>query len=465
MTLVVELLAVLALGGLAVYHGVNAAMIVLAVRELRRQRWMEPRRLAAIALESSSLPGVTVVVPAYNEAVSIVRTVQSILRTAYRDLEIVVVSDGSTDQTLAVLARAFALRPSNVRAAGTLPTQAVRAVFESAADARLFVIDKRNGGKADALNAGINMASKPLVLAVDADVVLDRFSIVHLALPFALDSTIVASSGMVRPHNGCDIRRGRVSRVRMPSPWTERLQILEYIRAYGIGRLFFNRFNAHLIISGAFGLFDRALLLDIGGYQPHAIAEDMELVVRIHRYCADREQPYRVWFAADALCWTEAPHTLRDLGAQRTRWHHGLLAVLRAHRRMALDRRYGAAGALAFPIFGFELYAPVFEMLSWVVVPALWAAGALSVAWIAAWFAVAVFLSAGVSLAAVFLDTLGFGVFRHPIDRLALVACAVLEHVGYRQLTVYFRLRAFYRDFRTIQLKSGWRSPARMPAP
>src|SRR5262245_19735784 len=203
MSLLAEVVTAVVVAGLALYHGLNVAMIALAARELRRQRWMNWRRLAAIALESGSLPAVTVVVPAFNEAISIVRTVESILRASYRDLQVIVVSDGSTDQTLAMLARRFALRPSNVRGTGTLPTQAVRAVFESASDARLLVLDKRNGGKADALNAGINLASKPLVLAVDADVVLDRFAVVHLALPFALDPSVVASSGMVRPQNGC----------------------------------------------------------------------------------------------------------------------------------------------------------------------------------------------------------------------------------------------------------------------
>ena len=233
-------------------------------------------------------------------------------------------------------------------------------------------MDKRNGGKADALNAGINMAASQLVLAIDADVVLDRFALVDLALPFITDPTTVACSGMIRPYNGCAVRRGRLGRVGMPSTLLESCQVIEYLRAYGIGRLFFNRLNAHLIISGAFGLFDRDLLLQLGGYQRHAIGEDMELVVRIHRYFAEHHRAYRVWFSADALCLTEAPHSLTDFGKQRTRWHQGLLSTLRIHRGMTAKRRYGMVGLVAFPYFFLELYAPVFEALGWLALVPLW---------------------------------------------------------------------------------------------
>lgn len=243
--------------GLVLYHGFNLLMIALAAVEIRRQRWLADRRLGSLVEEGVGLPGIAVVVPAYNEDISIVRTVESILRLSYADLQVIVVSDGSTDRTLDVLAAAFALRPSNERAAGTVPTQNVRAVFASEKDPRLLVVDKRNGGKADALNVGINLASKPLLLATDADVVLDASALVHLALPFVLHRETVATSGMIRPYNGCTLARGHVTRVALPGTLLEKFQVMEYVRAYGVGRLFFNRLNGHLIISGAFGLFDR----------------------------------------------------------------------------------------------------------------------------------------------------------------------------------------------------------------
>ena len=365
------------IAGLVVYHGFNLLMIALAWVELRRQRLTGTRRLRIMAKKGGRLPGIAVVVPAYNESVAIVRTVRSILRTSYPDLQVIVVSDGSTDQTLGVLTNAFALRPSNERPAGSLPTQNVRAVFVSETDPRLLVVDKRNGGKADALNVGINMAARPLVLATDADVMFATHALFHLVLPFVLHKETVATSGMIRLSNGCTLVRNRVTSPRVPRTMLESCQLVEYLRAYGIGRLFFNRLGGHLIISGAFGLFDRQLLLELGGYQAHAVGEDMELVARIHRHCIEQHRPYRIEFSAHARCYTEAPHALVDFGKQRTRWHHGLLTTLRIHRHVGFNPRYGSVGLLTYPYFVLELYAPALEAIGWLALPVLWAAAAV----------------------------------------------------------------------------------------
>jgi cellulose synthase/poly-beta-1,6-N-acetylglucosamine synthase-like glycosyltransferase len=364
-----------------------------------------------------------------------------------------------------VLTSAFTLRPSNERPAGLLSTQNVRAVFVSDTDARLLVVDKRNGGKADALNVGLDMASTRLVLATDADVLFDAHALLHLVLPFVFHKETVATSGMIRLYNGCTLARNRIARVRIPRTLLESSQVVEYLRAYGIGRLFFNRLGGHLIISGAFGLFDRQLLLELGGYQTHAVGEDMELVARIHRHCIEQKRPYRIEFAAHALCHTEAPHTRADFGKQRTRWHHGLLTTLRIHRHMRLNPRYGSIGLVTFPYFVLELYAPALEAIGWLALPLLWLFGLLPAASVTMFVAVSVLLSASVSLAAIFLDTLHFGYFRRAVDRLVLVVCALIEPFWYRPLTVYYRLRAFYRYYRTIHLKTAWKSPARVAQP
>jgi cellulose synthase/poly-beta-1,6-N-acetylglucosamine synthase-like glycosyltransferase len=444
---------------LALYHGFNLLMIALAATEIGRQRWLRTRQAWVAATQCGRLPGITVIVPAHNEELAIVRTVRSVLRLLYPDLQVIVVSDGSTDRTLAVLAAVFELRPSNDGPNGTLPAQQVRAVFSSERDPRLLVVDKRNGGKADALNVGINMATRRLVLAIDADVVLDRRALVHLALPFLLDRTTVATSGVIRPFG--DGRRGRHVASRLLAAF----QALEYSRAYGVGRLFFNRLNGHLIISGAFGLFDRELLLEVGGYQPHAVGEDIELVARIHRHMVSAGRPYRIGFSAHALCFTETPHTLRELGKQRTRWHQGLLSTLRIHRGMVLDGRFGIVGALTMPYFTLELVAPALEIVGWATLPLLWWAGALPTFALALFVAVSVLLSTTVSLAAILLDAVHFGHLHRAVDRLRLVGCAIFEHIGYRQCTIYFRLRGIYRYYREVRVKSGWRSPARAASP
>jgi cellulose synthase/poly-beta-1,6-N-acetylglucosamine synthase-like glycosyltransferase len=456
--MVPTILASVVIAGLALYHGFNLIMIVLAAWETHRQRWLKTRHAWVAATECGLLPSVSVVVPAHNEEVVIVRTVRSALRLLYPDLQVIVVSDGSTDQTLAALTAAFRLRPSNERPHGTLAAQRIRGVFSSEIDPRLIVIDKRNGGKADALNVGINMASRRLVLAIDADVVLDRRALVHLALPFLLDQDTVATSGVIRPYSGNRLERRDTA---MPARLLAAFQVLEYVRAYGVGRLFFNRINAHLLISGAFGLFDRELLLEVGGYQPHAVGEDLELVTRIHRHSVAANRPYRIGFSAYALCYTETPYTLHDLGKQRTRWHQGLLSTLRIHRGMTLDRRFGLIGALTLPYFILELFAPVLEVIGWVTLPAFWWAGVLPPSALPLFVAVSVLLSTTVSLAAILLDAAHFGHFRRLRDRGRLIGCAIAEHIGYRQCIIYFRLRGIYRYYRGVHVKSGWSSPAR----
>jgi cellulose synthase/poly-beta-1,6-N-acetylglucosamine synthase-like glycosyltransferase len=444
------------------YYLVNLLMILVGVQEIRRQRKVAPSLLCESAAGSGALQPVTIVVPAFNEERSIHGTVASLLRLRYPVFEVVVVSDGSDDRTLAVLTEEYDLRPVSDYARQDLATQRIRGIRRSVRDPRLRVVDKRNGGKADALNAGINHANYPLVLIVDADVYVEPDALLHLALPFALEPATVATSGMIRPRNGCTVEDGVLVGTGLPPTLLEGFQVVEYLRAYGVGRLFFNRLNAQLLISGAFGLFSRRLLVDVGGYQPHAIGEDVELVVRIHRHLRHKNAPYRIAFSADALCLTEAPHSLRDLGRQRTRWHQGLLSTLRLHKGMAFRRRYGPVGTIAFPYFFFELIFPIVEALVWLVVPALLVVGAMGPAGVGRFIAIAVLAGMAVSLAAIAIDAASFAFFRRAVDRWRLVLLALLEPLGYRQCTMFYRLRTFVRYYRDIQLRSGWRSPARL---
>jgi cellulose synthase/poly-beta-1,6-N-acetylglucosamine synthase-like glycosyltransferase len=464
MRLVLDAFAWATAGYTTAYHLLTLLMLVVAVLEVRRQRRVPAATVLGVARQSGTLPRVSVLIPAFNEEHAIVATVRSALALDYPDFEVVVVSDGSTDATTSRLWDAFDLAPSNEPVFDRIPTQAVRSLFESRSNTRLKVVDKRNGGKADALNAAINCATGDLVLALDADVVLDRDALVHLAIPFLEDERTVATSGMIRPLNGCALEAGRVSWIDLPPTWLERFQVLEYLRSYGIGRQFFNPTSSHLIISGAFGLFRRDVLTEIGGYQPHAVGEDMELVVRIHRHLRNRGRGYRIAFSSDALCLTDVPHSLKDLGRQRTRWHLGLLGTLRLHRGMAFRRRYGAVGLLAFPFFLVELFAPVAEAAGWVVLPALYAAGLLPLDRFVPFLAASILLGSGVSFAAVLFDATVFRFFPRLGQRLLLVIAGAVEHFGYRQLTVWFRLRAFWRYYTTLQLGTGWRSPSRLPA-
>jgi cellulose synthase/poly-beta-1,6-N-acetylglucosamine synthase-like glycosyltransferase len=443
------------------YYALNLIMIVVGAMEVGRQRKVSPALMCESALGSGILDPVSILVPAFNEELSIARTLASLLVLRYPEYEVIVVSDGSEDRTLDVLIEEYNLRPIGSQSSGELASQRVRNVYQSVRDPRLRVIDKRNGGKADALNAGINYAQYPLVLVVDADVVVHADALVHLATPFACNRATVAASGMIRPQNGCVIEAGSLVKVGLPRTLLEGIQVLEYIRAYGIGRMFFNRLNAQIIISGAFGLFPRRLLVELGGYQPHAIGEDIEIVVRLHRHLRGRNEPYEIAFSANALCLTEAPHSLRDLGRQRTRWQQGLLSTLRLHKSMAFDRRYGAAGTIAFPFFMLELFYPVAEAFIWLALPALMVMGRLGPTGAARFAIITVLAGTAVSLAAIAVEAASFSFFERRRDYLRLVLLALLEPLGYRQCTVYFRLRTFVRYYRGIHLQSTWRSPAR----
>jgi cellulose synthase/poly-beta-1,6-N-acetylglucosamine synthase-like glycosyltransferase len=203
-----------------------------------------------------------------------------------------------------------------------------------------------------------------------------------------------------------------------------------------------SRLNALLIISGAFGMFRRKVIIDCGGYDRNTVGEDMELVVRMHRYLLDRKLPYRVVFVPDPVCWTEAPSTLRALGGQRNRWHRGLLDTLIAHRSMIFNGAYGRVGMLALPYFlVYELLAPVVEGVGYLTIPFLAAIGVLNLTMLGAFFLVSVVFGVFTSLCAVLLEEISFHRYPHPRDLLRLLWCAVLENLGYRQMTVWWRLK------------------------
>lgn len=404
----------------------------------------EARAAMALPATFSGLePPITVVVPAYNEETTIAASVWSMLQLEYPSFEVLVVNDGSRDRTLEVLIGEFGLQPFPEARRISVPSRPVRGVYRSPRFPNLRVIDKENGGKADALNAGTSSARCPLVCVVDADSVLQRDSLQRVVRPFLEDPSAVACGGTIRLANGCRVSEGFLERVDLPRSWLARLQVVEYLRAFLFGRMGWSPMNALLIISGAFGLFRRQALVDAGGYRTETVGEDMELVVRLHRRLRLARQPYRVAFVPDPICFTEAPETLRSLRTQRVRWQRGLLESLWANRRLLLHRRGGAPGWLAFPaLLLFEALAPLVELCGWLGMAFALAVGGISWQVAGAFLVAAAGMALLLSVSALLLEEASFHLYETPRQIGLLLAAMVLENLGYRQLNAWWRLQA-----------------------
>jgi cellulose synthase/poly-beta-1,6-N-acetylglucosamine synthase-like glycosyltransferase len=427
-------------------NGFQTLLMLSASLELgryrRRSRGDDPRKL----LGSEVAPTISVLAPAFNEEATIVESVRALLALSYPRVEVVVVNDGSTDATLANLAEAFELTPVHPIFRRRIDTAPVWGLYRSRLHPRLVVVDKENGGKADALNAALNVSSGDLVCSLDADTLVEPDALLRMVRPFLADPGVVAVGGTIRVANDAEVRYGRVVRARVPRHLLPGVQTIEYLRAFLFGRLGWNRLGGNLIISGAFGLFDREGVLAVGGYEASTVGEDLELVAKLRRIAAEERRPGRVEFLPDPVAWTEVPSNLASLGRQRDRWHRGLADVLWRHRRIIGNPRYGALGtvaSLAFLIV--ELLAPVIELLGLLTVAIALPRGALDVSF--AWTLLLVAYGWGVllSLLAITLEELSFRRLGSVTDRLLLVLWALVEPLGYRQLTVVWRLRGLVR--------------------
>jgi cellulose synthase/poly-beta-1,6-N-acetylglucosamine synthase-like glycosyltransferase len=454
------------LGYFVVLNGVYLALNVIALFELRRhmgQRVADPGSTLAADLD---LP-ISVIVPAYNESLTIGESVRALLQLEYPRFEIVVVNDGSPDATLDTLSKEFSLRPFPEAYRVRLPTRPVHAVYRSVLYPQLRVIDKANGGKADSVNAGINAARYPIFCVIDADSILQRDSLRRAIQPFLDDSTTVATGGTVRIANGCRVSGGFLEEVDLPRHPLALFQIVEYLRAFLFGRLGWSPLNALLIISGAFGLFRKEAVVAAGGLRADTIGEDMELVVRMHRVLRAQGRPYRICYVPDPICWTEAPEDLRTLGRQRVRWQRGLIESLKLNASLCCNPRAGAVGLLAFPFFlFFECLGPLIEVVGFAALAAAALTGLLSLEAFATLTGLSIVLGILLSTSAFVFEQMSFHVYPRPGQTLRLFAFAVLENFGYRQLNSVWRVIGMFQHLRGQPAQWGemkrlatWRRP------
>jgi cellulose synthase/poly-beta-1,6-N-acetylglucosamine synthase-like glycosyltransferase len=429
-----EVVSLVAFGYFAVLNAIYLAFTVVAWRAVRRYRRARSYAPVAETFASPLTPPISVLLPAYNEEAGIVESVRSLLSLRYPEFEVVVVNDGSTDGTLTRLAETFDLVP--VR----------KALRTSRRHPELLVLDKENGGgKADAVNAGINASRYPYFCVLDADGMLEEDALIRVAKPMLDDPDLIAATGgIVRILNGCRVQHGRVEEVRLPRSRLATLQVVEYLRAFLVGRIGWSRMRSLLIISGAFGLFRRSLVEAAGGFSRDTVGEDFELVVRLHRYLRDRGEEYRIAFVPDPVAWTEAPEDFASLARQRRRWQRGLVETLWRHRRLTFNPRYGMVGMVAFPYYiVFELLGPLIEVTGYAAVITAAGLGALSPLFLAAFFTVALLTGIFLSGSALALEELSFRRYEGETDGTRIVLAAFAENLGYRQLVMVWRALAF----------------------
>jgi len=442
---------------LCYFIALNGSYILLNLASLRalyrkgQEQFLDELPQAYSGLE----PPVSILVPAYNEEATIAASIQSMLQLTYSEFEIIVVNDGSRDNTLEVLKREFKLLPFPEPYRQQIPTKPLNCIYRSTRYPNVRVVDKVNGGKADSLNAGINVSRYPLFCGVDADSILQRDSLERVIKPFLSDPTVVATGGTVRVANGCEVSGGFLTKVGVPKNIWALFQVVEYLRAFLFGRLGWSTVNGMLIISGAFGVFRKETVIAAGGYRPNTIGEDMELVVRMHRLLRAKRQPYRVVFVPDPVCWTEAPEDFKTLKNQRIRWQRGLSESLTANWGLLFSRNGGAPGWLAFPfMLLFEWLGPVVELGGYAFMLIAFLTGAISWQAFGAFLFVAIGLGILLSASGLLLEEMSFHLYPRGSQLLWLALVVVLENFGYRQLNTVWRLTGLYRW--AAQKESAW---------
>lgn len=420
----------------------NVVQLLFALQSIFSRR-REPRAQMLWQRYHKLCPPITLIVPAYNESKNIVESVSALLALQYPSFEIIVVNDGSKDNTLALLIDAFKLSETKQGIETAIPHNPIRGIY-SRDNSRLKVVDKVNGGKADAQNAGINASRSPLVCIVDADSILESDALLRTAQPFIENPMeTIAVGGTIRIANESTFKRGRVTEVRLPNRALPMFQVIEYMRSFLIARVAWSNVNSLMLISGAFSMFRQAEVVEVGGFTRGSLGEDLDMIVKLHRHMRQKKEPYRIEFLSDPVCWTEAPETWCVLGRQRVRWQKGALEVFWRYRDMLFNPRYGRIGLIGLPqILFFDVLGPLAEGLGYFVLPIFWAVGVLSVESLLAFFGLIFTFGIFTSVISVLLAELETHRYPKARDLVRLTSYSVLENFGYRQMNAYWRILA-----------------------
>lgn len=411
---------------------------------LRKNKFTDYRLLAT----SEHVPSVSILAPAYNEGKTIVENVKSLLSIFYTNLEVIVINDGSKDDSLVRLIKAYDLVETQMFVNHAIPTKEIKAVYKSKKNIyrKLLVVDKANGGKADALNVGINLSSKDYLVCIDVDCILEQDALLKMVKPFMeqTNKKVIATGGVIRVANSCDIEDGKLVKVRLAKDYLPRMQILEYIRAFILGRMAWSRLNGLMLISGAFGAFDKEIAIAAGGYNHNTVGEDMELVVRMRRYMEEKKEDYIVTYIPDPLCWTEVPNNYSILGRQRNRWIRGTYETLKMHRVMFFNPKYRMLGLLSYPYwFVFELCAPLIEFFGFFVFVCLALTGNMDWQFFFTFFLFIICFGYLYSLFAILMEVYSFNQYRRRVDVFRLMITGLTEPFYFHPFVVWSAILGF----------------------
>jgi cellulose synthase/poly-beta-1,6-N-acetylglucosamine synthase-like glycosyltransferase len=402
-------------------------------------------------------PKISIIAPAFNESKTIIDNVRTLLSLYYNNFEVILVNDGSTDNTFEMIKEEYELIKVNYYFDYHIPCERIRGVYKSKNPSynRLIVIDKKNGGKADSLNAGINICQSSLFISIDADSIIETDSILKLVKPFLeeKDRKVIGAGGVIRIVNSCDVERGQIRQIHLPGQMLPRLQVLEYTRAFLLGRMAWSRLDGLMLISGAMGIFDRETVIKGGGYSIKTVGEDMELVLRMRRRLAEEGVKYEVTYIPDPLCWTQVPSDVKSLYTQRTRWTRGLVESLWTHRKIFFHKIYGRLGLLGYPYwFFFEWLAPLIAFSGFIYSIYLVVTNSINWPFYLLLFLFVYTFAVSLSIWAILFEEITYHKYKKKRDVLKLLVAALLEPFFYPMHT-YFAVRG---NLEALRGKKGW---------
>tara|TARA_R110002167_G_scaffold120166_5_gene297848 strand:+ start:4464 stop:5894 length:1431 start_codon:yes stop_codon:yes gene_type:complete len=415
-------------------------------------------------MASPLAPSITIIAPAYNEGLTIVQNIRSLLSLRYVNYEVMVVNDGSKDDTLAKLIEAYDLVRIDCDIDPNWGSKPIRGIYKSnqRSFSKLTVIDKFNGGKSDALNTGISLSRSKYVGCIDVDCLLMPDALLHVVKSFYQRSgkRVIAVGGVIRVANSCVIQGGQLEEIRLPKNWLARFQVLEYSRSFILGRMAWGRIDSLLIISGAFGFFDREIALAVGGYDTNTVGEDMEIVFRMRRYMHDNRLPYTIEYMPNSLCWTEVPEDVNILINQRDRWARGNLETLNTHKDMFFNSKYGRLGLISYPYwFFYEWLAPILEFFGFITVVLFTYLGILNWEFFIAITATVYLYSVMFSFYAILWDVYSYNEYKKTKDILILMCCALIEPFIFHPIVVWAAIKGNFKKL--FKIKAGWGSQVR----